>query len=109
MSALALTREERALARVSKDETPGSTWFETAQERLLTMRLTTEENHEQGPRRTHNPQSRLCRLGAELRRQAFRRNPGAGFLLHQSRQITGRSRRLSQADRGAGDNPESDR
>jgi ketosteroid isomerase-like protein len=30
--------EERALARVSKDETYRASWFETAQERLLTMR-----------------------------------------------------------------------
>jgi len=32
--------EERALARVSKDETTTwVSWFETAQERLLTMRV----------------------------------------------------------------------
>jgi hypothetical protein len=39
MNAIAFTREERALARVSKDER-GASWFETAQERLLTMRDT---------------------------------------------------------------------
>ena len=31
----------------------------------------------------------------------------AGFLLLQPRQVAGRSRRLSQADRDAGDDPES--
>ena len=38
---------------------------------------------------------RLRRLGAEFRRQALRRNPGAGFLLLQSRQVAGRPRRVS--------------
>src|SRR6266404_4866026 len=38
MSAFALTREERRLRRVSKDERAGTSWFETAQLRLLTMR-----------------------------------------------------------------------
>jgi hypothetical protein len=38
MSAFALTREERPLGRVSKDE-PHISWFETAlKKRLLTMR-----------------------------------------------------------------------
>jgi hypothetical protein len=42
--------EERALARVSKDATGNakcsSSWFETAQERLLTMRLKKRERRE---------------------------------------------------------------
>jgi hypothetical protein len=40
MSALALTREERRLRRVSKDG-QRTAWFETAQARLLTMRTQT--------------------------------------------------------------------
>jgi ketosteroid isomerase-like protein len=37
-TALPLSLEERALARVSKDETSPASWFETALARLLTMR-----------------------------------------------------------------------
>jgi hypothetical protein len=45
MSAFALTREERRLHRVSKDE---ALWLETAQKRLLSMRdfLLKKEEHE---------------------------------------------------------------
>jgi Domain of unknown function (DUF4440) len=38
-----------------------------------------EQTYAQRYRRIDNPQPRLCRFGAELRREAFRRNSGAGF------------------------------
>src|SRR5882757_3342691 len=101
MSALRSPRE-RHLRRVSKDETSLASWFETAQERLLAMRERHRRTaHEQRHRTTHYAEPGLCRVSAELRRQTLRRNPGAGFLLLQSRQIAGRSRSISQADRRA--------
>ena len=69
----------------------------------LTMRSNREKMHEQGPRRTDEAQQGLCRLRAELRRQTLRRNPGAGFLLHQSRQEPGRPRGVPEADRDPGE------
>src|SRR3954454_7123044 len=64
--------------------------------------------NEQRHRRVNGPQSRLRRLGAELRRQALRRNFGAGFLLLQSRQVAGRPSRVFEADGGTGDHQKSE-
>src|ERR1700731_225787 len=55
-------------------------------------------DNDQRHRRADRAQPRLCRFGAKLRRQALRRNPGAGLLLLQSRQVAGRPCRVSQAD-----------
>src|SRR5882672_3655242 len=119
MSAFALTREERALARVSKDETTRAFMVRDGApdsasallgERLLTMRINMEDQvNEQGHRRANGAQPRLRRLGTKFRRQTLRRNSGARFLLHQPRQFVCRSCRIPETDRGAGDDQESRR